>query len=108
MTLQTEPWDRQFFAAELAQTRQSMAMSASVMDEVRAGDALHLKCQVAGDWGGVWVESGRVHHAHAARNESCAQCPHWLVSFRLASQEATKPPHLALYKPALLKIALYP
>lgn len=37
MTFRAEPWDRKSFSAELSQTRQSMEMSASVMDELRSG-----------------------------------------------------------------------
>jgi antitoxin MazE len=37
MTIRAEPWDRKAFTAELTQTRQSMKMGTSVMDELRGG-----------------------------------------------------------------------
>lgn len=37
MTLRTEAWNRKAFTAELTQTRQSMKMGTSVMDELRSG-----------------------------------------------------------------------
>jgi antitoxin MazE len=37
MTIRAEPWDRKAFTAELKQTRQSMKMGMSVMEELRGG-----------------------------------------------------------------------
>jgi antitoxin MazE len=35
MTIRAKPWDRKAFTAELSQTRQSMKLGMSVMDELR-------------------------------------------------------------------------
>ena len=37
MVIRAEAWDRKAFTAELAQTRNSMKMGTSVMDELRSG-----------------------------------------------------------------------
>lgn len=35
MTIRAKPWDRKAFTAELSQTRQSMKLGTSVMDQLR-------------------------------------------------------------------------
>ena len=37
MTIRAEPWDRKAFTTELTQTRLSMKMGTSVIDELRSG-----------------------------------------------------------------------
>ncbi|MGC2166439.1 MAG: AbrB/MazE/SpoVT family DNA-binding domain-containing protein [Gallionella sp.] len=37
MTIRAEAWDRKAFSTELAQTRQTMKMGTSAMDELRSG-----------------------------------------------------------------------